>query len=140
MKENIWGKEGCELPGGGLCTACCVLPDIELEGSIVSVGKPENTPCPNLDLVNGGCKLHLNAKPDTCRNWDCSKTDINGKLWLIAGGLALELVNSDQAVISALNLINSDADKLRAQIEKNAKNLANDIKPRDLICRDLVEP
>ena len=140
MKENIWGKEGCELPGGGLCTACCVLPNIELEGSFVSIGKPENTPCPHLNQSKGGCNLHNNGKPDTCRNWHCSKAGNDYKTELIIGGLALGLVNSDQAVAAASNWNNNENRDTRNHIENEANRLIQDIKPRELICRDLEEP
>lgn len=141
MKENIWGKGGCELPNGRLCNACCVLPEIELENFIVSVGKPENTPCPNLNSFEGGCKLHFSGKPDTCRNWHCSKANNDDKLKLIAGALALGIVGFKDAEEAVLGWVeNEKIEQVTFQLEKDAKNLAENIKPRDLICRDLVEP
>ncbi len=140
MKENIWGKEGCLLPNGKLCTACCVLPNIELEGSFISIGKPENTPCPHLNQLEGGCSLHLNGKPDTCRNWHCSKAGNDYKLELITGGLALGLVNSDQAVRAASNWTNKEISEVRNQIENEANSLIQEIKSRELIYGDLMEP
>lgn len=107
MKElglNIWGKAGCGRPDGGLCTACCVLPNIELEGTYVSLAKPAHSPCPN--LAPQGCRLHLKGKPDTCKTWHCSMADLNGKIDLIAQGLSLGEVTDKEAVTAASELLN----------------------------------
>lgn len=130
MKElevNIWGNTGCELPNGKLCTACCVLSNIELEGVYVSLAKPAHSPCPNLEE---GCKLHLvGVKPDSCKSWHCSMADLNGKLDLIAQGLSLEQVSEEEAVLAG-----------GAFVLFRAKYLSKMTYNRALIERDLDEP
>jgi len=103
-RVNIWGRQNCDLPSGKLCNSCCVLPEIEFDGVYSSVAKPANSPCPNLNRVEG-CDLSLEDKPTVCQSWHCSTFDLGGKLGLIAEGLSLGLVNSDEAVLAALNIL-----------------------------------
>lgn len=149
MKEtgqNIWGKKGCELPNGGLCTACCVFPNIELEGTYVSLAKPANSPCPNL-APQEGCRLHLKGKPDTCRAWHCSASDLNGKLDLIAQGLSLGEVNDNEAVTAASELLNENSvthdetdASIKAKVILRSVEIYGITQKRALILRDLNEP
>lgn len=147
MKElrlNIWGKTECERPDGGLCTACCVLPNIELEGTYVSLAKPANSPCSNLDK---GCTLHQKGKPDTCKTWHCSMADLNGKIDLIAQGLSLGEVNDKEAVTAASELLNENGvthdeidDSIKAKVILRSVELYEITQKRALILRDLNEP
>lgn len=113
-RTNIWGKPNCDLPDGKLCQACCVLPNIELEGTYVSVGKPANSPCQylnNYDSEDGqGCNLHPDRKPETCKNWHCSVARMDLKLDLIAQGLSLESVTESEAILSAKELFKGRVD------------------------------
>ena len=140
---NIWGKEGCELPSGKLCNACCILPDIELEGTIVSVGKPANSPCPNLSIIGEGCSLHQKGKPETCKSWNCGRADLFGKLDLIAEGLSRSLVNETEAVVAASKLLKDTADPdgiIGFSVLDEAVRLSNVTFKKELILRDLNEP
>ena len=140
---NIWGKEGCELPSGKLCNACCILPDIELEGTIVSVGKPANSPCPNLSIIGEGCSLHQKGKPETCKSWNCGRVDLFGKLDLIAEGLSQSLVNETEAVTAASNLLDGTANPdgiIRFGVLDEAIRLSNITSKKELTLRELNEP
>ncbi len=151
MKErtNIWGKPDCELPSGELCNACCVLPNIELEGSYVSVGKPANSPCPYLISPNPsdgmGCSLHPLAKPETCKAFHCGGVDTSFKLRLIAQALSSNLVSQNDALLSATNVLQSRVEEkvlagiIAYSVLEKAKVFAKLTRPRDLDIKDLDE-
>lgn len=147
MKEieiNIWGKPGCELPNGKLCTACCVLPEIELEGTYVSLAKPAHSPCTR--LTDKGCSLHSsNRKPDACKGWHCSKANLGGKLDLIAQSLSLGQVSEKEAVSSASELVDDNVGGKNMEFYLNTSVLSRSVElsrityPRELVERDLDE-
>jgi hypothetical protein len=146
MKEtgnNIWGKPGCELPEGKLCNACCILPNIELEGTYTSLAKPANSPCPHIAIQ--GCDLHLQRKPDACKGWHCSMANVNGKVELIAQGLSTGQVTRTDALVAAYDILKDDAkgnrliDLLQVGVLDRSVELLRITHPRDLIERDLVE-
>ena len=134
---NIWGKPGCELPSGKLCNACCVLPNVELSGFVVSVAKPENSPCPNLADDSGkegfGCKLHPIGKPETCLSWHCSSLTGSDKINYVAQGLSLGLVDEDSALAAV-------GESGKSLLIDTAKHLSNITRKRELITRDTIEP
>jgi hypothetical protein len=145
-RTNIWGKFGCDLPNGKLCHACCVLPNIELEGVYVSVGKPANSPCPYLAGSDGkteqGCSKHLNEKPEACKTWHCEAADLNSQLELIAEGLSLDLVNTPEATSSASVLLGSLPNPdgfIKYNILDKAAALSKITHKRALVVRDVVE-
>lgn len=135
---NIWGKRGCELPDGKLCNACCILPNIELEGVYVSVGKPANSPCPHLGQ-EAGCSLHTNGKPEACVSWHCSVTDISTKVDLIAQGLSSGLVTSGEAAEAAFKFLRGDISGVKEKIISRANYLSNMTHAKDLMHGDLDE-
>lgn len=137
---NIWGKTGCNLPDGGLCRACCVLPDIELEGSVFSVGKPENSLCPYLNQSAGGCTLEGKGKPDNCTSWDCSKASNEYKLDLIAQSLALKDVTIKEAIDACNAWLGDPAENTKMRLIDESERLKILTTQKDLITRDLVEP
>lgn len=134
---NIWGKAGCELPNGKLCTACCVYPNIELEGSLVSVAKSENSPCPYLKKNNDGCSRHGTKKPINCTNWHCSGADNQYKLELIIESLALKQVTFEEAERACLQW---DKKCDTVWIGKEEKRLVDITQHKTLIENDLIEP
>jgi hypothetical protein len=144
---NIWGKPGCELPNGKLCNACCVLPNIELEGTYVSVGKLANSPCPYLNDTGEGCSLQISGKPEACKTWHCSMTGADGKINLIAQGLSLGLVSEHKAVSLAIGLVK----KYLPNVKELSSYIKNEVLGRSiifseithakgLVVRDLDEP
>lgn len=146
MKEaetNIWGKPGCELPNGRLCNACCVLPEIELEGIYVSLAKLANSPCPH--LAGAGCDLHLNGKPDACKNWHCSNTGSDYKIDLIAQGLSSSLVTETEALSAAFEILRSRAKGntliylIQSGVLDRSAQLSTITHNKDLVARDLDE-
>lgn len=146
MKEtgiNVWGKPGCEFPNGKLCNACCILPNIELEGTYVSVGKPANSPCPH--LADQGCSLHSHGKPDACENWHCSATGTDYKIDLIAQGLSSGIVTKTEAFEAAYELLkdstksNKLIDLLQSRVLDRSVELSKITRKRDLITQDLDE-
>ena len=141
MKEseaNIWGKSSCELPNGGLCIACCVLPEIELEGTYVSVSKPANSPCPH--LADKGCSLSGVKKPDACRGWHCSMAGLNGKLDLVAQSLSLGQVSEAEATSSASRLLGANqGDIINTVVLARSVQLSEVTHKRELVVRDLDE-
>ena len=147
MKEaetNIWGKPGCMLPNGRHCYACCVLPEIELEGTYVSLSKPANSPCPH--LVDGECSLHSgNRKPDACKGWHCSMAGLNGKLDLIAQSLSLGQVSEGEATSSASRLLKENVvkkdvtDFINTTVLIRSAKLLEITHKRELVVRDLDE-
>ncbi len=103
---NIWGKPGCELPNGQLCNACCILPEIELEGCVGSLKKPANTPCPNLSEDGQGCKFHLTGdKPENCQSWHCSQLSEYNKSEYVAQAISSGIVSNSEAVRAMENLL-----------------------------------
>ncbi|KKR43263.1 MAG: hypothetical protein UT76_C0012G0003 [Candidatus Woesebacteria bacterium GW2011_GWB1_40_12] len=134
---NIWGKQGCELPSGKLCNACCVLPNIELDGQLVSITKPENSPCPHLNDSSGkkgeGCGLHQKGKPGTCESWHCSSLRTSDKVNYIAQELSLGLVSETEALAVA-------SESIRSLLIDTAKRISKITTGRELIVRDLDEP
>ena len=136
-KNNIWGRAGCELPNGKLCSACCVLPDIELEGALVSVGKPANSPCPYLD--NDGCQRQLAGKPDTCNDWHCSIADLGGKLNLVAQTLSLGQVDEDSAIEAVVRLTGTSWESAQKDVLERSAYLSKITQKRELVTRDLDE-
>ena len=72
--------------------------------------------------------------------WDCTKAKNDYKLQLIAGGLALGLVDLNEAVSAGSNWSLQDNKIIEEQIGGEAVRIAKNIKERDLICRDLDEP
>ena len=148
-RTNIWGKSNCDLPNGKLCQSCCVLPNIELEGTYVSVGKPANSPCPHLNNYNEeegqGCNLHLKGKPETCKTWHCSMAYLDLKLDLIAQGLSLESVTESEAILSAKELLKGRVDGkvvndiIKFGILEKSVVLTKITHQKDLVIQDLDE-
>ncbi len=143
--KNIWGKPGCELPSGLLCNACCILPKIELEGNIVSLKKPENSPCPNLSKNGQGCSLHLKGeKPETCKNWHCSQAPDYKKYELVAQAVASGIVTDTEVIIAMLKLIGDRNITKEAPLIADVFLLADDLKrlmmDRPLVPGDVDEP
>lgn len=141
---NIWGNPGCELPNGKLCNVCCVLPDVELEGKLVSVGKPPFSFCPYLDEKGSGCTRHLKNKPETCVSWHCNSIGTNYRRELISGALALNIITSEEAKQAVLLMVGENKDLSFVEteltdIKSEAKRLTGMITHRDLIEGDLVE-
>lgn len=137
---NIWGKAGCELPNGKLCTACCVLPEVELEGTIVSVKKPAFSPCPNLKRAEEGqgCNLHQNGKGDICKNWHCSGLGNNYRVDLIAGALSLGSVTESEAILAVKQL--QGVEYLETDMIERSKSYSTKIHNMELVGGDLDEP
>lgn len=141
---NIWGKPGCALPNGKLCNACCILPEIELEGTIISVKKPEFTPCPNLSKDGQGCSLHKTGnKPAACV-WHCSQTSVSRQMELISQAMSTDAVNYFE-VNDAIRKIMQNVETsvpLELVIKDvciNANNIRSKTMNRELICADLDE-
>lgn len=134
---NIWRRPDCELPSGKLCNACCVLPNIELSGFVVSVAKPENSPCPYLTDDSGkegkGCSLHSRGKPETCLSWHCSNLKGSDKIIYIAQGLSLGLVDEADAVTAA-------GESGKSMLIDMARRLSKITVQKELVTRDLDEP
>lgn len=126
---NIWGKPGCELPNGKLCNACCILPEIELEGTIVSVSKPANSPCPHLNDSGQGCSLHPDGKKEICKSWHCGVAGTESKINLIAQGLSSGLVSETDI-----------SDDIKNEVVGRSIIFSEITIPRDLVIRDLIEP
>lgn len=143
--KNIWGKPGCELPDGSLCNACCILPEIELEGTVISLKKLENTPCPNLLEGGKGCSLHLKKeKPETCQNWHCSQAPYHKKFEYVAQAIASGIVTDKEAIIAMSKLIGDRKDLNEAPLITDVFLLADDLKglmmDRPLVSLDIDEP
>lgn len=144
-RTNIWGKSGCELPNGRLCDACCILPRIELEGTISSLIKPEFTPCPNLSEDGQGCRLHaLKSKPDACR-WHCSQTNLDRKLELISQAISSGIVDNLEANLAVMNLMRNTKSSVPlsfiiGDVYLNAENIMARTMPRPLISGEIDEP
>jgi hypothetical protein len=148
-RQNIWGKPDCQLPDGKLCNACCILPEIELEGYIVSVAKPANSPCQHLvgsEVAKRGCDLHSGGKPDVCKSWHCSMADLDGKINLISQGIMSNLVSESEACAFALNVLKENnlenlyfINEIRSEITGRAGMLSKITHPRDVVVRDLDE-
>ncbi len=78
---NIWGKNGCEMPDGSLCTVCCrVFGFLSRWGDKHAVGKPIGEKCDFLS--DSGCKIHGLA-PDSCGYYHCSQSPDEVKKLLI---------------------------------------------------------
>lgn len=143
---NIWGKPGCELPNGQLCNACCILPEIELEGVVGSLKKPANTPCPNLSEDGQGCKLHLTGeKPENCQNWHCSQLPEHKKPEYVAQAIVSNIVSNSEAVRTLDNLFskNNETYVIGERVTETfllADDLARITMPRELISGELDEP
>lgn len=63
---NIWGRQGCELASGNLCTACCTT--LEIPELTKGAGHlcAHQTPCQ-------GCKIKdLPGRPKRCNDYHCS--------------------------------------------------------------------
>lgn len=145
VEINIWGRGSCHLPNGNLCTACCVLPEVELGGTYASVIKPANSPCPNIkDGV--GCTLQGEAKPGACKAWHCSQATLWGKLDLIAQGLSLDLVSQDQALSSAAILLAQAGrytgveEIMTEKVLQRSAGLTNITGEKDLVGGEINEP
>jgi len=144
-RANIWGKPGCELPNGKICNACCVLLNVELEGTYVSISKLENSPCPYLygqdgkDVDKQGCSLHLSGKSDNCKNWHCSMANLNRKLDLVAQGLSLGLVTESEAFAS-VSILFEGGQQIRDRILAGSVMLSKITRKKELVVRDLEEP
>lgn len=143
--KNIWGKPGCELPNKKLCNACCILPEIELEGTVISLKKSENSPCPNLLKEGEGCKLHLTeTKPNNCKNWHCSQVPYHKKFEYVAQAIASGIVTDKEAIIAMLKLIGDRRDlnevPLIADVFLLADNLKGLMMDRPLVSGNIDEP
>lgn len=142
---NIWGKNGCSLPNGKLCNACCILPEVELEGTIVSVKKPGFSPCPNLSKDGQGCSLHLKGnKPAAC-SWHCSQANTEHKLELIAQTLSSGSISLVDANLAIANLIKDTGNRVPLpcvieDVYQNSEIIRKNTKTRELVCGDLDEP
>lgn len=145
-RVNIWGKPGCELPNGRLCNACCVLPNIELEGFYTSVAKPKNSPCPHLVDNTGksgeGCLLHQKAKPEACRSWHCSSLGNLKKADYIAQALSSGQVSESEAKAAVAEIFKEKHSEgvFKYSIVGKARALTRITGKKDLIYRDLDEP
>ena len=141
-RKNIWGKTGCELPNGNLCTACCVLPQVELESFYVSLIKPANSPCPH--LVDKGCGLHNTGKPSAC-GWHCSMANKLGKVDLIAQALSQGSVTQTEASLAAFELMRTSmtgvelSEFIKSRVLDRSMYLRRVTYPKVLIERDLDE-
>lgn len=140
MKElNIWGRPDCELPNGKLCNVCCVLSKVELDGTIFSIVKPAFTPCSNLNCeLDSGCSLHLQGKPENCKNWHCGFLGDNYRRDIIACALAQNLVTEEEA-IEAIDKLGRGKEWVKEMFRKS-NVFSGKIKKRDLIIGDINEP
>ena len=76
---NIWGKQGCELPQGGYCNACCIVFRIasKLAGGRGFFEKEAGVRCKNLNQSTtvGGCDIQ-SYKPSQCYFFHCSSDEL----------------------------------------------------------------
>lgn len=141
---NIWGKPNCELPNGKLCNACCILPEIELEGNIVSVKKPDFTPCPNLSKNGQGCSLHKTEnKPAACA-WHCSQAPASRQIELISQAISTDIVSctdADKAVEKIMRDTNTSVplEFIIDDVHLNAERIKGNTMHRELVYADLDE-
>lgn len=144
-RENIWGRPGCELPNGALCNACCILPAIELEGGIISVEKPEFTPCPNLSKDGQGCSLHKTGnKPSSC-SWHCSQTQPYHKMELVSQAISTGIVTENEAEMAVARLVNeagsvNSLEDVLSSVFLHAEYIRGKTKIRPLIYGEPDEP
>ena len=142
---NIWGKPGCELPDGKLCNACCILPEIELEGNLTSVKKQGFTECPYLSKDGQGCSLHKTGdKPGACA-WHCSQADLNHKLELVSQTLSSGKISKEDVDLSVMNLLKGlkrsvSLSLILDDVYLYSENIKTKTMPRELIYGDLDEP
>jgi hypothetical protein len=89
-ETNIWGEDGCKLPDGSWCNACCFLlriPEIPKEG---------DTFCP-LQTGDRRCNVHNEkSQPPRCKTFRCEK---HPDLWadLISRAQLLQLITPEFA-------------------------------------------
>lgn len=116
-ETNIWGKRGCELPNGGLCTACCIRPGVVLSTDYGVTNKPEHTPCPN--LCGDGCALQkTRRKPKMCIDFHCGHTTADEKLGLIAQAFSMGDVTEGQAIEASQRVSRRDEDAVQAALQQ----------------------
>jgi hypothetical protein len=98
--KNIWGKQGCELPTGALCDACCKLKGIQ-DPLFTDGHKPIGVTCDFMKRKMGkgeGCGLH-GLSPEPCQAYHCSQDRGSPGVWarLIATAFHEGLVTHEEA-------------------------------------------
>lgn len=86
---NIWNKRGCDLPNGGLCTACCYYFEVDY------FNKPRNKCCDH-QSSDKGCLINDN-KPPECVIFHCSQVSNHMKWGLATAAEGLKIVTHEEA-------------------------------------------
>jgi len=102
---NIWGNEGCELPGKGSCDACCNVKPFIIDYGYRDPGgnpfyKPAEKDCPFMRRRMGkgeGCGVYP-LHPIPCQNYHCSQELPGIRLMLISYALEEGLVTQIEAL------------------------------------------
>lgn len=89
-RVNIFDKPQCELPRGGICTACCYFMEV------IALGKSRNTLCKF--QTTDGCAVHNTPEqPDECKQFHCSDVSNHMKWGLISVAQLLSSITSQEA-------------------------------------------